>query len=110
MRLRVDDAKTTVAARCRWDDGATLSVGAAASSRIEEKAEDDLSCFPLDPGGAKSRCGSLDLLESKSERAQSGDRWCSIDLHPEAYGWTMSGLRLRFSLNGERIDLVKVSD
>ena len=110
LRVRVDDAQTTVAAHCQWTDGTELHVGAEAASRITEKPQGDASCFPLTPGGDPSECGDVEFLESKSDRQQSGDKWCSIDLHPQAYDWTMSGLKLRFTLNGQDVDLVKLSD
>jgi hypothetical protein len=110
MRVRVADARITVAAHCEWTDGTELSVGADAASRIEQKPAGDTSCFPLTPGGDPSECGDVALLESKSDRRQSGDKWCAVDLHPQAYDWTMSGLKLRFTLNGQDVDLVKLSD
>jgi hypothetical protein len=110
LRVRVADGETTVAARCGWTDGTQLSVGAQAASRITQKPAGDTSCFPLTPGGDPSECGDVEFLESKSDRQQSGDKWCSIDLHPQAYDWTMSGLKLRFTLNGQDVDLVKLSD
>ena len=110
MRFRVADGETTVALRCNWTDGTQLLVGAEAASRITQKPQGDGSCFPLTPGGDPSECGDVEFLESKSDRQQSGEKWCAIDLHPQAYDWTMSGLKLRFSLNGQDVDLVKLSD
>jgi hypothetical protein len=110
VRFRVADAQTTVALRCNFDDGTQLLVGAEAASRITEKPKGDTSCFPLTPGGDPTECGDVEFLESKSDRRQSGEKWCSVDIHPQAYEWTMSGLKLRFTLNGQDVDLVKVSD
>lgn len=109
FRIRVEDARITIASRCKWSDGLVLSVGASASSRTSSKPPGDVSCFPLD-AGSKSECGEVDILESQSDRQASGDRWCAVDLHPRAYEWTMSGVKLRFTLQGQQIDLVKISD
>ena len=110
LRVRVEDGQTTVAAHCSWSDGTKLSVGTQAASRITQKPSGDTSCFPLTPGGDASECGDVEFLESKSDRQQSGERWCAIDIHPQAYDWTMAGVQLRFTLNGQEIDFVKVSD
>jgi len=111
VRVQVEDAQTTVAARCNWTDGLELSVGASAASRITQKPSGDLSCFPLTPGGdAPYECGDVEFLASQSDRQQSGDRWCEIDLSPQSYDWTMSGVQLQFTLQGQQIELVKISD
>ena len=110
LRVRVADAQTTLAVHCSWSDGTELHVGAEAASRISQKPQGDTSCFPLTPGGDPSECGDVEFLESKTDRQQSGDKWCALDIHPEAYDWTMAGLKLRFTLNGQQIDLVKLSD
>ena len=100
----------TVASRCKWSDGLVLTVGASASSRSTQKPDGDLSCFPLEGVDGKRECGDVEVLESKSDRADSGDRWCSVDLHPQAYPWTMSGTRLRFTIGAQQVDLVKLGD
>jgi hypothetical protein len=106
LRLRVSAESTTLAARCSFADGTVLTVSASAASRISDDSK--LACLPVK--GAAAKCGEVTMLESKSDRSQVGDKWCSIDLKPAAYPYAVAGLTLEFQTDTERVDLVKISD
>jgi len=83
-----------------------LMVGASAASRVNDKVSG--TCFPIK--GMPAKCGEVTMLESQSDRKELGDKWCSIDLKPNPYRYSLAGLSLEFESDGIPIELVKISD
>jgi hypothetical protein len=108
VRVRVGADSTTIAARCSFTDGTVLTVGATAASRITEKPSGEGSCLPIK--GAPAKCGEITMLESKSDRSALGEKYCTIDLKPTSYGYSLAGLDLNIDGAGQELSLVKISD
>jgi hypothetical protein len=109
IRMRIADGTITMAGKCGWRDGLSITVGTSGAARIAPKA-DKLGCFAPRLGGEKAQCGQLAVLESKTQRETRGERFCSVELKPVTYEYALAGTDLSLSQGAERLVLVKLSD
>jgi hypothetical protein len=108
IRMRVAPSETTMAARCTFPDGAMVTVGASAASRLDKTTA--LACFPPGGGGGEAICGDMTLLESKTAKVAHGTLYCAIQIQPASYEYSLAGTRMRLTLGADALELVKVGD
>jgi hypothetical protein len=109
VRMRIAAGRLTLASRCMWKDGTTLIVGTSGAARVAPK-EDDFGCFAPKGGLKKATCGSIAVLESKTEKTTAGEKFCSVEMKPLTYEYSLAGTDLRLSLSAESLEFVKISD
>jgi hypothetical protein len=107
-RFKFEAGKTTVATKCTYKDGTVLSAGAVATSRTAEKT--GATCLGFVGAEKATHCGTVEILETKADRAVAGDKVCSVNLRPLSTTWSIAGTKMRYEMDADWVDLVKISD
>jgi hypothetical protein len=110
IRMRLEDGRITLAGRCTFKDGTTLTTGTSGSARVATKA-DSFGCFsPKGHGTEKPTCGSIEILESKTNKQTLGEKFCTVELKPMMWRYALTGMDLVLSTDTDDLELVKLSD
>lgn len=110
IRMRLEDGRITLAGRCTFGDGTTLTTGISGTARVASKS-DDFGCVSLKGSvDQKPTCGSISILESKSNKQTRGEKFCSVELKPMTWKYALAGTDLELSTETDRLDFVKISD
>ena len=109
IRMRIAEGRVTMAGRCGWHDGTSLTVGTSGSARVAPK-EDKFGCFAPKFNQKNPACGSIALLESKNERETRGEKYCAVEMKPITYEYSLAETDLRLMAGAEMLNFVKISD
>jgi hypothetical protein len=92
MRFRIQKTSMTLANKCHFPDGSTLTTGVDVAIRLDDT--------------------QITVTESKSAQAANGNDKCNVAPHPGALAYTVTGDKLTLSdaSGGKPIELVKLSD
>jgi hypothetical protein len=93
MRFKIEQTMLTMANRCRFPDGSTLTTGVDVSIRLTDS--------------------TITVTESKSAQAVNGGNRCNAAPHPGTLNYTVAGDKLTLSDDNPLdtpIELVKISD
>jgi hypothetical protein len=90
-RFKFENTAITLANRCKFPDGTSLTTGATAAARVTDH--------------------DVTMLESKSDHEVNGSDRCNVDLKPGAYPYAIDGLSLTLTGPDEStLKMVKISD
>jgi hypothetical protein len=91
FRFKFASSDITLANRCKFPDGSSLTVGATAAARISDH--------------------DVTMLESKSDQGVAGNDKCNVDIKPGAYRYIINDLQLTLSgPDGSSLSMVKITD